>query len=132
MPNQRFEQTARSERWTHENAEPLLKRNTLVPSHNAIVGSVRPSAWNAPATDNMRCEVHVTIDELKREALQLDPETRADLAHVLLNSLDTLSDAQVERLWLEEAARPCDRRIAVLDTCRYTVCCTVYASIRSS
>ncbi len=47
----------------------------------------------------------MTIDELKREALQLDPETRADLAHVLLNSLDTLSDAQVERLWLEEAAR---------------------------
>ena len=47
----------------------------------------------------------MTIDELKREALQLDPETRADLAHVLLNSLDSLSDAQVERLWLEEAAR---------------------------
>jgi putative addiction module component (TIGR02574 family) len=47
----------------------------------------------------------MTIDELKREALQLDPQTRASLARDLLVSLDDLSEAEVERLWLEEAAR---------------------------
>jgi putative addiction module component (TIGR02574 family) len=47
----------------------------------------------------------MTIDELKREALQLDPPTRAGLARDLLVSLDDLSEAEVERLWLEEAVR---------------------------
>ena len=47
----------------------------------------------------------MTIDELKREALQLDPSTRASLARDLLVSLDDLSEAEVDRLWLEEAVR---------------------------
>jgi len=47
----------------------------------------------------------VTIDELRREALQLDASTRASLARDLLGSLDSLSEAEVERLWLEEAVR---------------------------
>ena len=47
----------------------------------------------------------MTIDELNREALRLDPATRAHLAHELLDSLDSLSEPEVERLWLEEAAR---------------------------
>jgi hypothetical protein len=45
------------------------------------------------------------IDELKRQALQMDPSTRAGLARDLLTSLDDLSEAEVERLWLEEAVR---------------------------
>ncbi|HSW01887.1 MAG TPA: addiction module protein [Sedimentisphaerales bacterium] len=44
-------------------------------------------------------------EELKARALQLDPEARADLARELLASLDTLSEAEVERLWLDEAVR---------------------------
>ena len=40
-----------------------------------------------------------------REALQLDPSTRASLARDLLVSLDDLSEAEVERLWLQEAER---------------------------
>jgi putative addiction module component (TIGR02574 family) len=47
----------------------------------------------------------MTIDELKREALQLDPSKRAGLARDLLVSLDDLSEAEVESLWLEEAVR---------------------------
>jgi putative addiction module component (TIGR02574 family) len=47
----------------------------------------------------------MTIDELKREALQLDPSVRADLARELLESLDDLPEPEVERLWLEEAER---------------------------
>ena len=47
----------------------------------------------------------MTIDELRREALQLDASTRASLARDLLGSLDSLSEAEVERLWLEEAVR---------------------------
>ncbi len=47
----------------------------------------------------------VTIDELMREALALDPQGRAHLAHRLLGSLDELSEAEVEQLWLAEAVR---------------------------
>lgn len=47
----------------------------------------------------------MTIDELKREALRLDPSQRAGLARDLLDSLDDLSEPEVERLWLDEAAR---------------------------
>jgi len=47
----------------------------------------------------------VTIDELKREALQLDPSTRASLARDLLASLDDLSGTEIKQLWLEEAVR---------------------------
>ena len=47
----------------------------------------------------------MTIDELKREALRLDPVIRADLARELLESLDDLPEPEVERLWLEEAER---------------------------
>ena len=53
----------------------------------------------------------MTIDELKAEALRLTPESRADLARELLTSLDSLSDGEIERLWLDEA----DRRLAQLD-----------------
>jgi hypothetical protein len=45
----------------------------------------------------------MSIEELKAEALRLDPEARAKLARVLLASLDAMSDAEVERLWLDEA-----------------------------
>lgn len=53
----------------------------------------------------------MTIDELKVEALRLAPEGRADLARELLASLDSLSESEIERLWLDEA----DRRLAQLD-----------------
>jgi hypothetical protein len=46
----------------------------------------------------------MTIDELKREALQLDPSTRAGLARDLLVSLDDLSEAEVERPWVSGLA----------------------------
>lgn len=47
----------------------------------------------------------MTIEELKKEALRLGPEGRADLARELLSSLDSLSGAEIERLWVEEAKR---------------------------
>ena len=45
------------------------------------------------------------VEELEAEALQLDVRERARLAAKLLSSLDTLSDAENERLWAEEAER---------------------------
>ncbi len=47
----------------------------------------------------------MSFDELKSEALKLDSEDRARLAKDLLLSLDELSEAEVETLWLEEAIR---------------------------
>ena len=47
----------------------------------------------------------MTIDELRREALGLDLPGRASLARDLLSSLDDLSEAEVEQLWLEESLR---------------------------
>ncbi len=51
----------------------------------------------------------MTLKEIETEALQLGPAARARLAKKLLNSLDTLSEAEVERLWVEEAERRNDQ-----------------------
>lgn len=42
---------------------------------------------------------------LQREALDLPPADRAKLAHELLDSLESLSEAELERMWLDESAR---------------------------
>ncbi|MDP2992486.1 MAG: addiction module protein [Deltaproteobacteria bacterium] len=47
----------------------------------------------------------MSLEELKTEAMKLNPEARAKLAHALLESLEDLSEAEVERLWVEEAIR---------------------------
>jgi len=47
----------------------------------------------------------MSFDDLKTEALKLDPEERAELAQALLLSLDELSEDEIERLWLEEVIR---------------------------
>jgi hypothetical protein len=47
----------------------------------------------------------MSVDELKAEALRLDPEARADLARELLASLDGLNEAEAEKLWIDEAIR---------------------------
>ena len=54
----------------------------------------------------------VSIEEIEAEALKLDPKARARLAERLLESLETLSDQENERLWAEEA----DRRDADWDS----------------
>jgi hypothetical protein len=47
----------------------------------------------------------MTVDELKAQALGLDPEARAGLVRELLTSLDGLSEDEVEQLWIDEAIR---------------------------
>jgi len=47
----------------------------------------------------------MSIEEIEAEALKLDPKARARLAEKLLESLETLSDQENERLWAEEAER---------------------------
>lgn len=47
----------------------------------------------------------MTLPDLESEALKLPPEERARLAAALLESLDTLSPEENERLWIEEARR---------------------------
>lgn len=45
----------------------------------------------------------MNVEKLKGEALQLNPEARAYLARELLASLDNMSEAEIESLWLDEA-----------------------------
>ena len=45
------------------------------------------------------------VEELKEEALRLNPEARAYLARELLASLDAMSEAEIEKLWVNEAIR---------------------------
>ena len=47
----------------------------------------------------------MSIDELEAEVLKLGPQARARLAERLLASLESLSDAENEQLWAEEAER---------------------------
>jgi len=47
----------------------------------------------------------MSIEELEAEVLKLEPQARARLAARLLDSLESLSVEENERLWLEEAER---------------------------
>ncbi len=47
----------------------------------------------------------MSIEEFKKEALRLNPEARAYLARELLASLDVMSEAEIEKLWIDEAIR---------------------------
>ena len=71
----------------------------------------------------------MTIDELRAEALRLDPGERAELASQLLVSLDDLSESEIEKLWIEEAMR----RDAALDngTARAIPAGEVFAAART-
>jgi hypothetical protein len=42
---------------------------------------------------------------IRREALSLPAEKRAELAEQLLSNLDSLSGPEIEQLWFSEAAR---------------------------
>jgi hypothetical protein len=45
------------------------------------------------------------LDALRREALSLPVDKRAELASDLLSSLDALSPEELDQLWFQEAAR---------------------------
>ncbi len=47
----------------------------------------------------------MSFEELKEEMLRLAPEARALLARELLASLEALSEAEIEKLWVDEAIR---------------------------
>ena len=45
------------------------------------------------------------IETIRHEVLSLPAQERAQLAELLLSSLDNLSEAEIEKLWFQEAAR---------------------------
>jgi putative addiction module component (TIGR02574 family) len=45
------------------------------------------------------------LDEILKDAMSLDARDRARLAEKLLESLDTLSQEEADRLWADEAER---------------------------
>jgi putative addiction module component (TIGR02574 family) len=50
----------------------------------------------------------MNTETIRREALSLPVQERADLAEQLLSSLDALSEAEIAQLWAGEAARRAD------------------------
>ena len=50
----------------------------------------------------------MNTETIRQEALSLPVQQRAELAEQLLSSLDALSEAEIEQLWLREAARRAD------------------------
>lgn len=50
-------------------------------------------------------EVSMRLNELESQALKLSPEKRAKLARKLILSLESLSKAEIEQLWIEEALK---------------------------
>lgn len=47
----------------------------------------------------------MNAETIRREALSLPVQERAELAEQLLSSLDALSEAEIEQLWFQEAVR---------------------------
>jgi len=45
------------------------------------------------------------LDDIIAKAMELNLEERAQLANHILISLDTPSESEIERLWMEEAER---------------------------
>ena len=70
-----------------------------------FTAGVRPR--NQPWVQYRGKEKRKTMDlvALETEALKLNPRLRAKLAEKLLQSLETLSEAENEQLWAEEALR---------------------------
>ena len=50
-----------------------------------------------------------SLDQLKSDLLQLPADQRAELAHVLIHSLDEGADADAEAAWDVELARRMDQ-----------------------
>ena len=45
------------------------------------------------------------FEQLEKQARMLTPQQKATLARILIEELDTSSDTDVERLWIEESQR---------------------------
>ena len=45
------------------------------------------------------------FDQVQKQAQMLTPQEKAALVHVLLEELDSSTDANVEQLWIEESQR---------------------------
>lgn len=50
----------------------------------------------------------MSLKEIEAEVMRLDLKERAALARLILQSLDDLSEAEIEALWAEEAERRLD------------------------
>jgi len=48
---------------------------------------------------------HKSFEKLSREVFKLPPEERADLARMIIESLEPEKDADVEKAWQQEVSR---------------------------
>lgn len=45
------------------------------------------------------------FNQLEKQARMLTPQEKAALAHILIDELDPISDADVEQIWIAESKR---------------------------
>lgn len=105
--------------WKSSNLCPCVGAcSARLPIWRAAIGGVARASSPAPSTvshrateiealpvGGYRCAMNATLEQIAQEALRLAPAQRAELADFLLGSLDSTPPDEVQRLWLEEAAR---------------------------
>lgn len=66
---------------------------------------IEPGAFSGVVFNTLHhfIELLMNLEELKAEALRLAPQDRAKLAHALLESLEHLSETEIESLWVDVA-----------------------------
>lgn len=71
--------------------------------------SIKPSESALPLDDSIRLRyvlsMATTIKKLAKQAMSLPTESRAQLADLLVESLDAEELGQIDRLWVAEAKR---------------------------
>ena len=102
----------RHERAGHDDAEVASTSLAVFALRGAIRSSVPAGVsterrrWFCPGgARSTKYIPPVNLVDLEKEALKLPIEERARLAEILLESLNTLSPDEHQRLWAEEAAR---------------------------
>jgi putative addiction module component (TIGR02574 family) len=67
--------------------------------HVVLWQSDAPRKWyNSPVMSPL-------FDEVQKQAQMLTPQEKAALAHLLIEALDSPTDADVEQLWIAESRR---------------------------
>ena len=76
---------------------------------NTKIDATKPTYYADVITRCRECYNRVAMsalfDQVQKHAQMLTPQEKAALVHLLIEELDTSTDADVEQLWIEESQR---------------------------